>query len=138
MELINKILSYLNDQILSQILIIIIILLTLLIIYLLIKKSLPVLKKRIKDSEKKEILDIKHKERKIMKKLKKDKIDVEKKIQILNGKTIEPKHYRISKSPKKRSKKLTKNSRREKIKRKLEEWKEQGFKIPERGSLKKK
>lgn len=78
-------LEYFSNSLFSQILVVIVALLVLIFIYLLIKKLVPIIKKKKKDAEKKEITHIKQRERKIMGKLKGDKVDVERKIEHLKG-----------------------------------------------------
>lgn len=79
-------LTYLNGSVISQILVIIAFLLILIFVYLLTRKIIPILKKFKKDHEKKAIFELKRKERKLTKKLTKDKEDVEAKLSTLKEK----------------------------------------------------
>ena len=76
---------YLNNPLLSQVLMGVLAFLIIILIYLLIKKLVVSPKKIKRDGEKREIISLKRKEKKIMEKLKRDKESVEKKIKTLKG-----------------------------------------------------
>ena len=79
-------LTYLNGSFISQILVILVFLLILIVMYLLIRKIIPLVKIMRKNSEKRTILELKRKERKLTRKLTKDKKDVEEKLSTLGKK----------------------------------------------------
>ena len=93
-----------ENQLLTQILGIIIIILIIIIVFLLIKKIITFSEKRRKMKEKKEILEIKRKEKKIMGKLTRDKSHIESKIKTLTNSSV----------PKKKSRKLNKKLKKSK------------------------
>ena len=80
-------LTYLGNSLFSQILVVIVTLLILILIYLLIRRIIHITGKMKKDAEKKEITHIKQREGKIMRKLKRDKEETQKKISTLKKKS---------------------------------------------------
>jgi len=115
-------LNLFGDSLITKILGILIIILVLVLVYLSIKKIIIFSEKRRKIKEKKEILEIKRKEKKIMRKLTRDKSHIESKIKILTNKNIPKKS-----APKKR-----------KVQRKLKEKKSIPKKVVKKKPVKKK